>query len=332
MTHSIETTGLTKRFGDVEAVTDLDLTVEQGEVYGFLGPNGAGKSTTINLLLGFTDPSQGSAQVCGFDIENESREIRKRIGVLPESFTVYDRLTAREHVEYAGQLSNADPDPATHLARVGLERDAWDRRAGGFSTGMGQRLALACALVGDPDLRILDEPSSGLDPSGMAEMRALLTDEAADGTTVFFSSHILSEVEAICDRIGILVDGSLAAEGTVGELRDGSAVLATVELDVTEPDTDLTERLEAIDGVERVGLEDGTVSATVDRPGAKMAVIRRVDELATIQDVVAEDASLEAVFDRYANGDVEDEGGNSGTASQPMSAPSETADSTEEMA
>jgi ABC-2 type transport system ATP-binding protein len=307
MPPAIETTALTKRFGDVLAVDALDLTVERGEVYGFLGPNGAGKSTTINLLLGFTDPSDGGGEVLGHDAVTESRPLRQRIGVLPESFTVYDRLTAREHVTYAGQLSDADPDPEVLLDRVGLDRDAWDRRASGFSTGMGQRLALACALVGDPDLLILDEPSSGLDPGGMAEMRDLITAEAESGTTVFFSSHILSEVEAVCDRIGIIVDGSLAAEGTVDDLRDGSAVHATVELDVTDAAPDLADPVRALPGVESAGFADGTVSATVSEPAAKMAVIRLVDDEATVEDVVAEDASLEAVFERYTNDDAESE-------------------------
>jgi ABC-2 type transport system ATP-binding protein len=300
---AIDTDGLEKTFDDVTAVDGLDLTVEEGEVYGFLGPNGAGKSTTINLLLGFLAPTDGSGTVLGHDIVADSRTLRRRIGVLPEAFSPYERLTAREHVRYAADLKDVLADPDALLDRVGLDESAWDRAAGGFSTGMEQRLALACALVGDPALLILDEPSSGLDPQGMGELRELIREEAADGTTVFFSSHILSEVEAVCDRIGILVDGDLVAEGTIDDLRDGTETESPLAIRVADQPTDLD--LSDIDGVTSVTVEDGTVSALVTDATAKIEVIRRVDRLAEIRDVISEPASLEALFDRYANGDSE---------------------------
>jgi len=303
---AIEIDGLGKEYGDLTALDGLDLSVETGEVYGFLGPNGAGKSTTINLLLGFLDPSSGSATVLGHDIERESRALRRRIGVLPEAFSPYERLTAREHVKYAADLKDVAVDPDALLDRVGLTEDAWDRSAGGFSTGMEQRLALACALVGDPEVLILDEPSSGLDPRGMAKLRELIREEAADGTTVFFSSHILSEVEAVCDRIGILVDGDLVAEGTIDELRDGTETHSPldVRVDAVPEGFDLTD----LDGVAAMSVEDSTLSALVTDAGAKIEVIRRVDQVAEIRDVISEPASLEALFDRYANGDSAAEG------------------------
>jgi ABC-2 type transport system ATP-binding protein len=300
---AIRTTELTKRFGDVVAVEDLDLTVEEGEVFGFLGPNGAGKSTTINMLLGFADPTSGSATVLGHDIESESMALRQRIGVLPEGFTVYDRLTAREHVGYAGDLKGVDPDRERLLERVALEREAWDRRAGGFSTGMRQRLALACALVGDPELLILDEPSSGLDPQGMREMRELIREEAEGGTTVFFSSHILSEVEAVCDRVGILTKGSLATVGTIDDLRDGVGGLATMELHVSRVPEGIVEEVAGIDGVAETTAGEGVLHVDVEDPGAKVPVIRHVDDRVTVEDLVAEEASLEALFTTYTNGD-----------------------------
>jgi len=298
---AIEIEGLSKHFGDVTALDGLDLTVETGEVYGFLGPNGAGKSTTINLLLGFLKPSSGSATVLGHDVVTESRALRQRIGVLPEAFSPYERLTAREHVRYAADLKDVPVDTVALLDRVGLDEAAWERPAGGFSTGMEQRLALACALVGDPDLLILDEPSSGLDPRGMAELRDLIREEAADGTTVFFSSHILSEVEAVCDRIGILVDGDLVAEGTIDELRDGTETHSPLDIrvDVVPEGFDFGD----IESVASVSVEDNTISALVTDAGAKIEVIRRVDRVAEIQDIISEPASLEALFDRYANGE-----------------------------
>jgi ABC-2 type transport system ATP-binding protein len=302
---AIETSGLTKRFGDLVAVDDLDMTVENGEVFGFLGPNGAGKSTTINMLLGFLDPSDGSGTILGHDIESESLAVRERIGVLPEGFEPYDRLTGREHVSYAGGIKNCDPDVEALLERVGLQREAWDRRAGGYSKGMAQRLALATALVGDPDLLILDEPSSGLDPEGMAEMRDLITAEAESGTTVFFSSHILSEVEAVCDRIAILRGGELAAIGTLDELREGTVTRVPMAVSVDVVPDGIETDLGGVEGVLTAAVEDGTIHVELDEPAAKMRVLRRVDERATVEDIIAEEASLEAMFERYASGDGE---------------------------
>ncbi|ELY91801.1 copper ABC transporter ATP-binding protein [Natrialba taiwanensis DSM 12281] len=169
---AITTNSLSRRFGDMNAVESLDLTVQKGEIYGFLGPNGAGKSTTINMLLGFPPPSSGSGTVLGYDLEHESVAVRQSIGVLPEDFGVYGRLTARKHVRFAIETKGANDDPDDLLARVELA-DVADRTAGGFSTGMKQRLALAMALAGNPDLLILDELSSGLDPNGAREMRAI---------------------------------------------------------------------------------------------------------------------------------------------------------------
>jgi ABC-2 type transport system ATP-binding protein len=252
--------------------------------------------------LGFLDPTSGTASVLGHDVATESREVRRRIGVLPEGFAPYDRLTAREHVEYAGGIKECNPDIEGLLDRVGLAREAWDRKAGEYSKGMCQRLSLATALVGDPDLLVLDEPSSGLDPEGMAEMRELIRSEAESGTTVFFSSHILSEVEAVCDRIAILREGQLAALGTLDELRDGTATRAPVELTVdTVPDEIATE-LRRFEAVETATVTDSTIDVELDDPTAKIDVINYVDERAGIEDVIAEEASLEAMFKRYANG------------------------------
>jgi ABC-2 type transport system ATP-binding protein len=302
---AIQTNGLTKEFGDVVAVDALDLEVREGEVFGFLGPNGAGKSTTINVLLGFTEPTGGTATVLGHDVVSESMALRQRIGVLPEGFTVYDRLTAREHVGYAGDLKGVTPDRERLLERVGLEREAWDRRAGGFSKGMRQRLALACALVGDPELLILDEPSSGLDPEGMREMRELIREEAEKGTTVFFSSHLLSEVEAVCDRVGILTKGKITAIGTIDELRDGASGNATVDLHVEHVPDGMAREVGGMDGVAEASAEEGVLHVEVSDPEAKVPVIRHVDARVTVEDLVAEEASLESLFTEYTNGDAE---------------------------
>ncbi|WP_247002487.1 ABC transporter ATP-binding protein [Halosolutus gelatinilyticus] len=301
---AIETTALTKRYGeDVLAVDDLELTVEDGEIFGFLGPNGAGKSTTINMLLDFVRPSAGSATVLGYDAQNEPEAIRERIGVLPEGATLYDRLTGREHLEWVIDTKGTGDDPADLLDRVGLEPQAAERSAGGYSKGMQQRLGFAMALVGDPDLLILDEPSSGLDPTGMQEMREIIGAEADRGTTVFFSSHILGEVEAVCDRVGIMNEGRLAATGTLDALRENLDLDASISLTVETVSDALIADLEALEGVRSVTADGSTITASCATTPVKYDVVTRVGDAATVVDIVSEDTSLEQLFNTYTNGE-----------------------------
>lgn len=294
---AIETTDLSKRYGDVTAIENLNFSVEKGEAFGFLGPNGAGKSTTINVLLGFLSPSSGSASVLGHDVQTESKSLRRRIGVLPESTSVYEQLTGREHVELAIRMKNCDDDSEDRLSYVGLDPEDWNRTAGNYSKGMRQRLSLAMALVGDPELLILDEPTAGLDPNGMQEVRKIIRDQIDAGRTVFLSSHLLSEVEAVCKRIGIMNDGELVTIDDVDRLRDAAVGDACVELRVESvPDNlDLT----ALSGVTEVATEESIIRATCSTRATKMRVIRRVDAATRVTDVVAEDVSLETVFDTY---------------------------------
>ncbi|WP_435358371.1 ABC transporter ATP-binding protein [Haloarchaeobius sp. DFWS5] len=297
---AIETTALTKRFGeDVLAVDSLDLRVEEGEIFGFLGPNGAGKSTTINMLLDFHRPTAGTATVLGMDAQEQIDDIRQRVGVLPEGLELYERLTAREHLELCIEMKDAHDTVDEMLGRVGLS-DATDRKVGGFSKGMQQRLALGMALVGDPDLIILDEPSSGLDPNGIQHMRELLRDEAASGTTVFFSSHILSEVEAVCDRVGIMAQGELVTVDSIDNLRERSGDAGDVELTVEHVPDDLG--LKVMDDVSNVRVEDDEIHAYCHSGEAKMNMIRHVDRSTTVTNVVATETSLEELFNKYTGG------------------------------
>jgi len=251
---AIETRGLTKRFGDVVAVSDLDLVVEEGEIFGFLGPNGAGKSTTIDILLDFIRPTSGTVTVLGHDAQSEGRAVRQRTGVLPDAYHVYDRLTGRQHVEFALEMKGVEEDPVALLDRVNVA-DAADRKAGGYSKGMRQRLILAMALVGDPDLLVLDEPSTGLDPNGAREMREIIREENARGATVFFSSHILGQVEAVCDRVAILDRGEIVTVDSIENLRERAGGTATVTLTVANHDERAIERLRAVNGVVSVRVE-----------------------------------------------------------------------------
>lgn len=226
----IKTDDLTKRYGAVAAVDGLDLTVRNDEIYGFLGPNGAGKSTTIGMLMDYRRPTSGTVRVFGQDPRSDVVAVHDRIGILPDRFSTYDELSGRRHLQFVIDTKRSDDDPERLLDRVGLT-DAIDDAADTYSQGMEQRLALAMALVGEPDLLILDEPFTGLDPHGVRTVREIIHEENDRGAAVFFSSHVLGQVELVCDRIGVLHDGQLIAEGTLAELR------AAVDVDAGEDAT-----------------------------------------------------------------------------------------------
>lgn len=292
---AIQVSGITKRFGNVTAVDDLSFSVERGEVFGFLGPNGAGKSTVINVLLGYMSPTGGSATVLGYDIESESRKLRARTGVLPENIGIYDRLSGREHVESAIRIKRSDDDPDALLDRVGLDTDARDRPAGEYSTGMTQRLGLATALAGDPDLLIMDEPQSGLDPNGMQEVRSIVSEEASGGTTVFFSSHILSQVEAVSDRIGVMRAGQMVALDTPSSLRDqlGGDTSLSVQMATVPGELDSVTSIDGVEAVQQTGTE---VQVTCTRNRAKARVIAELERIGDVRDFEVDVGSLEDSF------------------------------------
>jgi ABC-2 type transport system ATP-binding protein len=298
---AINITGLTKQFGDVVAVRNVDLAIEEGEIFGFLGPNGAGKSTTINVLLDFIRPTDGTVRVLGRDAQAESQAVRERTGVLPEGYDVYDRLTGRQHLEFAIESKNADDDPEQLLERVGIP-EAIDRKAGGYSKGMAQRLVLAMALVGEPDLLILDEPTTGLDPNGAREMREIIREERDRGATIFFSSHILEQVEAVCDRVGILREGEIVAVDTIENLRAsvGSGSTLTVRVDrVTDA---AVEAARDVPGVSNVRADGSALTMQTD--GSKTDVLDAIESTgAEVSDFSTEEASLEELFAAYTTGD-----------------------------
>ncbi len=216
---AIKISGANKAFGfgrkRNQVLYDLSLTIAQGEVFGFLGPNGACKSTTIKLLLRFLNPDSGSLQIMGKTVGQD--EFRHQIGYLSEFPFFYDHLTARETLLLSGRLSGMNRWAIDQRISILLERmtltDAADRRVGGFSKGMKQRLGMANALIHDPAVLVFDEPMSGLDPVGRHQIKELITELKEQGKTIFFSSHILSDIEALCDRIGIINKGVLLYTG-----------------------------------------------------------------------------------------------------------------------
>ncbi|WP_128476686.1 ABC transporter ATP-binding protein [Halorussus pelagicus] len=297
---AIEIDGVTKRYGDVVAVRDLSFEVESGEVFGFLGPNGAGKSTTINMLLDFVRPTEGDIRVLGRDVHDESVAVREHLGVLPEGFSVYDRLTGRQHLEFAIESKDADDDPDAILDRVGLSGDG-DRKAGGYSKGMAQRLVLGMALVGEPDLLVLDEPSTGLDPQGARQMRDIVREEADRGATVFFSSHILGQVESVCDRVGILRDGQLVAEDSIEGLRDATSADTVLRITVGDTSADAIESVRDLEGVSEIERNESGDRLTVScESDVKTTVLSTLEEAGVdVIDFETDEASLEELFMDY---------------------------------
>ena len=223
-THAIQTENLTRRFGELTAVDRLDLSVPRGVIFGFLGPNGAGKSTTINMLTSLLPPTAGTATVGGFDIQGEALEVKRRIGMVPEELSLYERLTASEQIELVGRLhglSSAEIDrripPLLELLELA---DSANKMILDYSHGMRKKTALACALVHGPEILFLDEPFEGIDPISTRALKELLRDMVEQrGTTVFFSTHVMELAERFCDRVGIINKGQLAGVGSIPELR-----------------------------------------------------------------------------------------------------------------
>jgi ABC-2 type transport system ATP-binding protein len=295
MTHAVEINTLTKdyevgflRKRRVRALDGLTLRVERGEVFGFLGANGAGKTTTLKLLMSLMSPTSGDARVLGRDIGDTA--MHAEIGYLPEHPYFYDYLTAREFLEYCAELfgyprAERRARAAEQLARVRLEEKSWDKQLRKFSKGMLQRVGLAQALVNDPAVVFLDEPMSGLDPVGRREIRDLIASLRERGTTVFFCSHILSDIEVLCDRAAVLRRGRLAHVGPLAELRAAGGERA-MELVVAGAEAG---RLEAA----LAGVEGARVTATPG--GARVEVPSEKDVDDALRAVRSAGASLVAV-------------------------------------
>lgn len=222
--HVIELTGLTKKYGDFTAVNDLNLIVEKGDIFGLLGPNGAGKSTTILMMLGLTEPTFGSVLVCGINSTTHPIEVKRKVGYLPEDVGFYDDMTGIDNLVYTAQLNGISKVEAVQKAvqlldRVGLTNDG-KKKAGKYSRGMRQRLGLADVLIKEPEVVILDEPTSGIDPSGVREFMDLIRLlSQQDGLTILFSSHHLDQVQQVCNRVGLFSSGKLLADIRLAELQ-----------------------------------------------------------------------------------------------------------------
>lgn len=300
----IQARNLTKRYGRVTAVDRLNLSVESGEVFGLLGPNGSGKTTTILMLMGLTDVTEGEIEVLGLDPARQPLAVKRRIGYMPDSVGFYDELSGRQNLRYTGRLAglsgkHLDERIARELERVGMS-EAADKPAGTYSRGMRQRLGLADALLKEPGLVILDEPTNGLDPHATREFLALIGALKRDGITVLLSSHLLDRVQAVCDRIALFHRGRIALLGTVTEL--AREVLGSGHRILVEAEGEgLEERLRRIPGVRAVqsaGPGYFVVDAESDLRGAVTEAVGAADG-GRLLGLGLRQPSLDEVYNRY---------------------------------
>ncbi len=299
MSGVIEIEGLTKRYGDLLAVDSLDLQVKEEEIFGFLGPNGAGKTTTIKALMGLLRTDAGSIRIRGTDLKKNRRTAVNNIGYLPENMDLYDNLTGRETLEFFADLRKVPRDEIDPiLERVGL-MGAADRKVGGYSKGMAQRLAIAQAVLGRPPILVLDEPTSGLDPEGVSLVKSLVKEYPGDHGTVFFSSHILPNVQEVADRVGIIVGGRLRATDSVDNLRDDLKLLDKLHLVLSEPVDNLIEMLESSDVIKSFQGRENQLTVSC-KSEDKMDVMKLIEEQGVkIKDFSTDQGSLEDIFLRY---------------------------------
>ncbi|MDQ7840230.1 MAG: ABC transporter ATP-binding protein [bacterium] len=303
MSTVVETQGLTKHYGPIVAVESLNLCLQAGEVFGLLGPNGSGKTTTILMLLGLTEPTAGWARVLGEDPLRNPLEVKRRVGYMPDSVGFYDELTARENLRYTARL-NGLPRPEAEarideaLAGVGLSEVA-DRPVATYSRGMRQRLGLTEVLLKRPQVAILDEPTMGLDPEAAQEFLVMIRGLKARGITVLLSSHLLQQVQAVCDRVGLFYKGRLVLEGSVDALSE--QVLGGAYRIVVEATGNGLERLlSGIPGVVRVAQERPGTCRVEAQQDCRAEVARRVVAGGgQLLGLSLERATLDDVYARY---------------------------------
>ena len=310
-TAAISTVGLTKRYGELVAVDALDLRVGHGEVFGLLGPNGAGKTTTILMLLGLTEPTSGQARVAGLDPRRDPLAVKSRVGYMPDEVGFYEDLTARQNLRYTADLNRIPRKVAADRIERVLDDvslvDAAEQKVGEYSRGMRQRLGLADALVKEPSILILDEPTVNIDPEGVRDLLLMVERLRTDqGVTIVLSSHLLHQVQQVCDRIGIFVKGRLVASGTIDELAGRLTdrwVFTVAVTDLADPAAVLA----AVPGVRSVERSEGRWSVVCEsdiRPELHDAVVGSGGRFTHLS---RDAADLDAIYRRYFEGAGDDD-------------------------
>jgi ABC-2 type transport system ATP-binding protein len=302
---AIETVNLTKKYNGVTVVDGLNLRVRENEVFGLLGPNGAGKTTTILMLLGLTEPTSGTARVCGFNPTREPLKVKRLAGYLPEKVGFYENLTARENLRFIAELNNIDYAEGERLIdevleTVGISRAA-DLAVGKFSRGMKQRLGIADVLIKKPKVIFLDEPTAGLDPKGINQLLDVIANLPKMGTTVVLSSHQLYQVQRVCHSIAILSKGKVVIEGSMDKL--GREALAggryIIEIETVQPTPQLIDAIKGIKGVLKVEAKDNTLLISTEsdlRAEIAKAVVQNNMPLIQIK---VQEFSLDDIYMKY---------------------------------
>jgi ABC-2 type transport system ATP-binding protein len=302
----VQTTELTKMYDDFTAVDRLNMEVKKGEIFGFLGPNGAGKTTTVLMLMGLSVPTSGTATVGGFDIIEQSKEIRSVASILPEYSSLYGDLTAFENLDYIGRLNDMPKEERENRIHETLKivnmLDWIDEKYESYSRGMKQRVGLASTMMKNPEIIFLDEPSLGLDPMGTREIRELVLDlKNKQGLTIILTSHLLSEVQMTCDRIGILNRGKLVLKETMSNLNNimTGADDRRVEFKLTEITPELVSDVESLDGVKLVTQENGRMFVFGNVESDINVSRTIVDHGSTILLMRPREYTLEEIFMKY---------------------------------
>ena len=289
---AILTEGLTKHYGDVEALVDLDLEVRNGEVFGFLGPNGAGKTTMIRTILDLIHPTRGRAEILGMDSHEDAVEIRKHVGYLPSDLSMYPNLTGRDMITYFSNLRGGVDEAYVDALADRLQADL-GKKVGDLSSGNRQKVGLILTFMSRPQILIMDEPSTGLDPLMQREFQMMMREVAEEGRTVFLSSHTLSEVQRVADRVGIIRRGHLVDVEYVHDLR--SKAIRQVEMLFDGPVE--ASVFESVPGVRDVEVTDH--QATMSFDGKMDTLLRTATDHYTLVDVSTEEADLEEIFLEY---------------------------------
>lgn len=301
----IEATSLTKSYGDFIAVNELNLRIDEGEIFGFLGPNGAGKTTTMLMLLGLTEPTSGNVMVCGYNSTREPLNVKRVVGYLPEKVGFYKELTARQNLDYIAALNGLSRKEASKrieeiLDSVGLS-EVVDKKVGEFSQGMRQRLGIADVMIKDPKIAFFDEPTSGIDPKGTGEILGLISKMAKRNVTVVLSSHQLHHVQKICNRVAIFNKGCVVAEGSIEQLgRDAVAGgKFRIEVQVSPVTRKLVNDVKKVNGVLGVETSGDSLSINSDKDLRSQVAKIIVDSGSLLIQMKLEEYGLDEIYKKY---------------------------------
>ena len=302
---AVEIKALTKKYDDFKAVNSLNLSIKKGEVFGLLGPNGAGKTTVLLMLLGLTEPTSGDCKVYGFDPKKETLKIKSIVGYLPERTGAYEHITAKQNLKYVARLNHISskeiPDLITDvLQKVGLN-DVEEIKVGKFSRGMKQRLCIANVLIKDPKVIFLDEPTQGLDPNGITDILNLLKKlNIEKDVTILIASHLIHQIEQICDRIGIMVNGKMVVQGKIDVLNRMDGQNWLIEIEALNLSDSLLERIKAIQGVVKIERDGEKIIIISDHDIRSFVSKYLIDNNVTINKFLLRDRTLDELYKKYS--------------------------------